>query len=148
MQRWIAARCLALFFLSTAAAAPPRPAILFQRGPGHGHLDLQYAEELHAQGFEMDYLDRREELTWDRLARYDVLVVFDLPDDEEEKPTADTIDTFLRAGGGVLLFPTEHNTYRHPLYELTRRYGARVPTERIKETNSAMIARWRSGPAG
>jgi hypothetical protein len=96
--------------------------------------------ELHKAGIEVDYTRRLDELKWERIKQFNVLVVYELSKGEPGKTTAALIDRYLKSGGGVLLFPTEHNTQRHPLFELTNRYGARVPTERITETDSELIA--------
>jgi hypothetical protein len=135
--------CLVLATLVTARAAPA-PAILFAspQGAAYGYVDLGYLGELHAKGFEVDYTEALAELTWERLARYHALVLYEYPAREAGKVTADLVDRYLQAGGGVLLFPTEMNAYRHPLYETTSRYGLRVPTERLVEKDAARTARF------
>ena len=42
-------------------------------------VDLQYLAELHEAGFEVDYTDRHEDFTWDRVRRYDVVVIATVP---------------------------------------------------------------------
>ena len=86
----------------------------------------------------MDYTRTLDELTWERIEPFHVIVVCELPEGEEGKPAAALVDRYLKAGGGMLLFPTDHNIGRHPVCELTHRYGARVPTEWITETDSGL----------
>ena len=67
---------------TAAAAGPPRPAILFcsPEGLAGGWLDLDYASELHRQGFEVDYTNSLADITWDRIRQYNVLVIYVTPD--------------------------------------------------------------------
>ncbi|MFV2067838.1 MAG: hypothetical protein ACC645_12760, partial [Pirellulales bacterium] len=134
--------------LVSDAQAQRTPAILFasQHGVAYGNLDLRYGEELHEQGFQVDYTNKLDELTWDRIKKYNVLVLHDLPEGEAPGDAVEMVDRFLKVGGGVLLFPTEQNAHRHPLYSLTSRYGAKVPTERMKEEDKIRIARFAHMP--
>ena len=138
---WLQAAVL-LLCLAAPLYAASRPAILFvsPRGAAYGYVDLDYLTELHERGFDVDYTHKLDELTWERIEPFNVIVVYELPKGEEEASTVALVDRYLKAGGGVLLFPTEHNIGRHPVYELTHRYGARVPTERITETDSGLVA--------
>src|SRR5580704_9495965 len=55
---------------STAPGSAPAgkaPSILFAAPDGAEYLDLGYLRELHEQGFEVDYTDRLEDLTRERL---------------------------------------------------------------------------------
>src|SRR5262245_37747159 len=54
-----------------------RPGILFASpaGASGGWVDLRYLKELQAKGFEPDYTDELEDLRWERLVRYNALIL-------------------------------------------------------------------------
>jgi hypothetical protein len=43
------------------------------------------------------------------------------------------VDAYVTSGGGVLLMPTETNMLKQAVADLTARWGARLPIERIEE---------------
>jgi hypothetical protein len=113
-------------------------------------VDLDYLRELHAKGFEVDYTDRHADFTWDRVRRYDVLVLYTVPlesgkyldNSPDQPPYRDEfigiVERFLQDGGSVLLMARSINgdeTFR-PLIE---RWGARIPHERIEESDPERV---------
>jgi hypothetical protein len=103
----------------------------------------------------MDYTRSLDELTWDRIHRYDVIVLMMSPDAWEvlgnQQPSLrarvdafrSLIERFVDQGGGVLLFPAEknwNNWSKQALADLTDPWGARLPLEVINETDPNRIA--------
>lgn len=143
---WIVA---AVFVLSShiVLAADRKPAVLFcsPQGPCYGWLDLTYAKELQAKGFEVDFTETLAEVAWERIKQYDVLVIFITPDaydvtnnnrassPEKVKAFADLIERYVAAGGGVLLMPSEANSLKQAVADLTSRWDAKLPVELIEE---------------
>jgi hypothetical protein len=114
-------------------------------------VDLDYLAELHAKGFEVDYTDEHSDLTWERVRQYDVLVIYVCPlergpyyDNTPARPPyrdefIGIVEKFLDQGGGVFLMARSLNadeTFR-PLIE---RWGARIPHERIVESDPERLA--------
>lgn len=153
---------LALGALTPRAAAledtggPPRPAVLVhcaRPSPDQWYwwVDLRYLAELHERGFEVDYTDRHSDFTWERVRRYDVLVIYTVPlergayyDNSPDRPPyrdefIGIVERFLEAGGGVLLMARSLNGDESFL-PLIRRWGARIPHERIVEDDPDRIA--------
>jgi hypothetical protein len=134
-----------------AVGAGAKPVILFAAPSelGHGLVDLDYLKQLHGEGFEVDYTESLDELTWERIRRFNVLVIFGAPGGfsflgelRGEKLTREAFATLLEryvaAGGGVLLLAAPAYTRREVLPgELMRRWGFRLAAERLKESNSA-----------
>ncbi len=134
-----------------------RPSILFcsPRGvdtAGHSWIDLEYLQELHARGFEVDYTNDLGEMTWNRIKQYNVLVLYCTPDAFAVNPNVGLnepsspervrafvvlIERYLAAGGGVFLMPMEENWVKQMLSDLTDHWGAKWPMETILETNPA-----------
>jgi len=84
VNRWLKVAgigCL-LAGLAQGATAETKPALLFctPQGPCYGWLDLNYANELHAKGFEVDCTETLDDVTWNRIKRYHVLVIYITPD--------------------------------------------------------------------
>ncbi len=113
-------------------------------------VDLRYLGELHAAGFEVDYTDRHADFTWERVRRYDVLVLYTVPlergayydNSPDAPPYRDEfiaiVERFLESGGGVLLLARSLNGDESFL-PLLRGWGARIPHERIVETDPENI---------
>ncbi len=109
-------------------------------------VDLDYLRELRAKGFEVDYTDVHSELTWERVRRYDVLVIYVCPlargayyDNSPDRPPyrdefVEIVERFLEAGGGVFLMARSLNA-DESFRPLIDRWGARIPYERITEQN-------------
>ncbi len=148
---WLVLAACSAFTLGAAGseAEPHRPAILFcsPQGAAAGWVDLQYLRELHQRGLEVDFTESLDDVTPERISRYHALVVFITPDAFDVtmrgQPTsarkvqafADMIDAYVTAGGGVLLMPTETNQLKQAVADLADRWGARLPVERIEETD-------------
>ncbi len=134
---------LAVLAATSTSAAEPKPAILFcsPQGVSWGWLDLRYAQELHAKGFEIDYTEHLAEITPERIKNYNVLVIYSTPDafdvtnrgmkssPEKAKTFAAMIDRYVASGGGVLLMPTECNMLKQQVSDLTDLWGAKIPVE-------------------
>lgn len=131
-----------LLAICGALAQERNPAILFAspHGAAHGFVDLAYLAELRPKGFEVDFTERGETLTWERIQPYNVVVVYEIPAGDVGEAAAALLERFAAAGGGVFCFPTEHNILRHRLAQLNARLDIRVPTERIQETDPAKTA--------
>jgi hypothetical protein len=65
----------------SSAAAKDRPAMLFcsPQGPAYGWVDLNYLDELHQHGFDVDYTESLTDVTPQRIRRYNALVIFITP---------------------------------------------------------------------
>jgi hypothetical protein len=140
---------------SGASAALPRPAVLFATASStpvdYGWVDLTFLSELKERAFEVDFTTGLSEITWDRIRNYNVLVIPRTPDSDaaqrgQVRP-ADGIEPFVRLmerylseGGGILLIPREGNFIKQSVADLTDRWGARLPVERIVETDSTKVA--------
>jgi hypothetical protein len=113
-------------------------------------VDLRYLQELHEKGFEVDYTDRHQDFTWERIRQYDVLVLYTVPlergnyyDNSPDRPPyrdefVALVERFLQSGGGVMLMARSLNADESFL-PLIRRWGARIPHERIVESNPANV---------
>lgn len=131
------------------AGAANAPAVLFAspQGADMGWVHLAYLEELQAVGFQPDLTDSLAQLTWERLRRFNAVVLFISPDafdvcqrgqeSAPQKVTAfvELIERYLEAGGGVFLFAGENNMGKQLLAELSERWGARFPAENIMESD-------------
>ena len=147
--------CILAALLPTAPHAGPAPAD--ERRPSvlvhcprpsvdqwYWWVDLRYLRELHAKGFEVDYTDAHEDLTWERVRRYDSLVIYTVPVSEgsyynntPDRPPyreefVEIVERFLAGGGGVFLMAMSINGDESFL-PLIRPWGARIPYERIEE---------------
>ncbi|MGA2618360.1 MAG: hypothetical protein ABSF26_12170 [Thermoguttaceae bacterium] len=135
-------------------AADVKPAILFcsPQGLEGGWADLTYLNELHAKGFEVDYTVTLDELTPERIRKYNVLVIYVTPDafdvtnrGQKSSPQkierfVAMIDAYAAAGGGVLLMPTEANILKQQVSDLAEPWGARLPVELIEESDKEKLA--------
>ncbi|MFH1920619.1 MAG: hypothetical protein ABIP48_12120, partial [Planctomycetota bacterium] len=151
MYRLVKVLGIASLLLSTARlpAGEPKPAVLFcsPQGVTYGWVDLTYLAELHEKGFEVDYTETLADVTWERVKRYHVLVLYITPDahrvttrgekssPEEVATFVELVDRYADLGGGVLLMPTECNMRKQAVADLTSRWGAKLPVGRIKETD-------------
>lgn len=145
--------CVLVSAVFAAEAQPRKPSILYcsPQGAAGGWIDLQYAADLAAKGFEVDYTERLEDAVWERVKDYNVLVIYVTPDawdvtmraqkssPEKAKAFADLVDKYAAAGGGVLLLPTEMNVRKQQVAELTDRFGAKLPVEIIEETDKQKL---------
>jgi hypothetical protein len=129
------------------SAVTRRPSILFASPNGAGGIDVDYLRELRRDGLEVDYTDSLDDLTRDRIQKFNVLVLFLTPDAHAVTQLAQQssprrvdvfnrlVDGYLADGGGVLLMPGESNVGKQQLSDLTDRWGAKLPAERIVEEN-------------
>eukprot|EP01044_Picomonas_judraskeda_P029334 COSAG03_NODE_10114_length_671_cov_1.300699_1_plen_135_part_10 len=115
-------------------ASPRKPAVLFcsPQGADGGWVDLEYLKNLSTvEGINGDLTSDwglsppNMNLTWSRLRQYNALVLFGEPAgiigslsaNETAVPAGQgpefpaLVQRFLAAGGGVLMMPTERNTY-------------------------------------
>jgi len=148
---------LATLLLPASTGAADRPALLVvsPHGTANGWVDLAYLAELHATGFEVDYTDSLAEVTWERLRRYNVLIIYTCPGAEgvdtwlfrRKPPIAldaylEVIDRFIDAGGGVFIMATETQIRATLTQPLLERWGAALPLERISDdANTAYMTR-------
>src|SRR5262249_15721597 len=67
--------------LHVASASAQQPAVLVvsPQGTSGGWVDLDYLSELHQAGFEVDYTDGMSAFTWDRIRKYNVLIIYTAP---------------------------------------------------------------------
>ena len=80
---------------------------------GARHVDFPSRRKFAEAGLQMDYLERPDDLKWDVVKNYNVLVFthfYDpygktMSDSDFTKETLALIDRFLKAGGGVWIFP-------------------------------------------
>lgn len=100
-------------------------------------VDLTYLAELNQKGFEVDHVDSVKDLNWEKLSKYNVLVIYSSPHD---KGLVDLLEKYLSEGGGVLLFAYEHNIGKQFMADIFENWGAKIPVERITEQDSNKIA--------
>ena len=141
-----------------AFASPRKPAVLFcsPQGADGGWVDLEYLKNLSAvEGINGDLTTDwalsppNMNLTWSRLRQYNALVLFGEPAgiigstsaNETAVPAGQgpefpaLVQRFIAAGGGVLMMPTERNTYIQQFPTLTEALGAILPLEQIVEVD-------------
>ena len=139
-------------------ASPRKPAVLFcsPQGADGGWVDLEYLKNLSTvEGINGDLTSDwglsppNMNLTWSRLRQYNALVLFGEPAgiigslsaNETAVPAGQgpefpaLVQRFLAAGGGVLMMPTERNTYIQQFPTLTEALGAILPLEQIVEVD-------------
>ncbi len=140
--------------VSTGPAGPPapRPSVLIcsPQGTSGPHVDLQWLKDLHAAGFEPDYLDHHQDFSWSRISQYNVLVIYGCPapdaSDSFQFPHQgprlaeynSLVEDFLDAGGGVFMMVHTDNGDAH-VRTLTEPWGARLPIEWFVESDPAKI---------
>lgn len=124
MITWVG-MCLGLMLGGTcygeAKPAQPggsgKPAVLFSC-PGENryqYVGYDYMRELVKAGFEVDYCEGSAQLTWDRVKKYNVLVVLDFPPRDEKDAGTNfgkyppwltdyfaVVERFHKEGGGIL----------------------------------------------
>ncbi len=118
-------------------------------------LDYTYLNELHGKGFDIDFgLDKDKPLDWDRLKKFNCLVLTAFPNPPQDKahqhgmhdpwrfpPFRDEfgalLDRFLAAGGGVLVLLDTADTNTSPSYETNNmflgKWGAKLPLEGLND---------------
>ncbi len=145
-------------FTIELTAIPDVPAILFLSPKGtQGYVDLDYLTELYAAGFEVDFIEDvtefRNDITWDRIKDYNVLVIYATIDGynvstahQSSDPATITnfvnlIEDYLDQGGGVFLHVPEVNLIKQLAIDLTDRWGAQLPTETISDSNANNIVK-------
>jgi hypothetical protein len=138
-----------------ASAALPRPSVLFAAASTtpvyDGWVDLTFLSELKERGFEVDFTQGLSEITWERIRNYNVLVISRTPDSDAAQrgqarpadgiePFVSLMERYLSEGGGVLLMPREGNSIKQSVADLTDRWGAILPVEKIVETDPTKVA--------
>jgi hypothetical protein len=129
------------------------PAVLFctPRGlsssPG---VDLDLLRDLHAAGFQTDYLDHLKDFTWERIRQYNVLVLIGAPSEEEKRhfyfpaegprqtEYIELIDRFLDEGGGVFAMIYTDSGDQH-VQKLVEKWDARLPLEKYFDSDAENI---------
>ena len=111
---------LAVISCQTLLAAEPavrKPAVLVLNESGANSIDFPLLRSFHLrEGYQFDYMGRREVLTWDRLEKYNAVVVLDpyFSTKDKEKPSAAALFTllekFMEEGGGVLFDSSVEDT--------------------------------------
>jgi hypothetical protein len=151
---------------------PPRPAVLFATAanvgtgvpPWVGYVERAFVSGLMSKtksdpGFEVDFLEKLNDLNSSRLSQYNVVVLFispaslallqqsskeDIPSEMMLNATIQrflpTILNFTNRGGGVFLFPSEQNWYVQFLPELMEAFGMVLPVEVLVEGDPANVA--------
>ena len=146
--------CLAGWAVAVAAAQPA-VLVVSPQGTAGVWLDMDYLNELHQAGFEIDYTENMADVTWSRLQGYNVLVLYTCPPDpgvnawpfSGSQPIykADfiaLIARFLAQGGGVLLMAVETNVGVTLTRDMIAPWGADLPLETISDpTTSAPMSR-------
>lgn len=135
--------------LNSPTLAATKPAVLIASWHGrNGEVDFDYLRQLAARGINVDFLENRAHLTWDKLKLYNAVVLYDFPVAGEVvlspdgvpargAPNLETtlalLDRYLDAGGGVLI--NIQHISSPALYDATRtalgRWGARLPAEEL-----------------
>jgi len=140
---------------SSVAQSRKQPSVLFctPRGPGaEPFLDLDWLRELHKAGFEPDYLEKHAQFTWERIRRYNCLVIHGCPstgpgkrsfrftaDGPRRKEYIDLIERYIEAGGGVLMMVYTDSADQY-VRRLIEPWGARLPLEDYVETDPEKLA--------
>ncbi len=134
------------------AAETPAVLICSPKGAWQGHVDLDWLRQLDEQGIAVDYLDAYDDFSWERVSRYNCLVLYGAPAAEEGERNwyfpatgprlddyRDVIERFLAAGGGVLMMVDPFNADQD-VKPLIAPWGARVPYERYVEHDPEKLA--------
>jgi len=116
-----------------------KPSILFccPKETEYGWVDLTYLAELNQKGFEVDHADSVKDLTWEKISKYNVLIIYSMPHDEA---FVSILEKYLSEGGGVFLFAYEHNIGKQFMADILEDWGAKIPVERITEQDSNKLA--------
>jgi len=153
---------------SAGLAADParRPAVLVHSPRGQGTIsgvDVEVLKDLHRQGLEVDYTDHHIRFTWDRIKRYNALVLYSCPRAEAynfhnflfpprppyQKAFVALIERYLAEGGGVLLMAYTHNVTYQFTKPLTDNWNAHIPLQHIEDPgNVARMTRMAHVPLG
>ncbi|MEI6168257.1 MAG: hypothetical protein WCS52_13820 [bacterium] len=95
---------------SSEEAAVRKPAVLVLNESGANSIDFPLVCSFYLrEGYQIDYMGAREVLKWERLKKYNMVVVLQpfFATNEKEKPSAEALftllDKFMEEGGGVLI---------------------------------------------
>lgn len=87
-----------------------KPAVLILNETGANSIDFPLVRSFYLrEGYQIDYMGAREVLKWERLKKYNAVVVLQpfVVAKEKEKPSAEALfsllDQFMAEGGGVLI---------------------------------------------
>ncbi|NCO34240.1 MAG: hypothetical protein AUJ92_13475 [Armatimonadetes bacterium CG2_30_59_28] len=153
MKRIIVSGTLLLFAWTTAPAlsaiaAEPQPSILFITFDAlwNDSPDEKHTQHLADMGFQVN-LEEAKKVHWERVGRYNVLALYNLPLHEEGGRWPKDYDAlrsllqrFVDSGGGLFnagLCATHGQTMVHN--ELLKEFEMSAPFERIVETDAAKI---------
>lgn len=143
--------------LQAEQRAPKRPAVLVHCPYGQGAIlgvDVEVLKEFRAAGLQVDYTDRHHEFTWERIKKYNVLVLYSCPGPEGVKlpnpPTPpdqapferefiELVERFLAEGGGVFLMAYVRNTNYQFAKPMIDNWNAAIPVQWIKETDASKL---------
>ena len=136
--------------LCSQARAETRPAILLHSpsGTDEGQVDLGYLADLHAAGLEVDFSNHHREFRWERLKRFNAIVIYGAPAEDGTKDShvfprsepyqkafAALLERYLDAGGGVLVMAA---TFKQPgaryLADVIEPWEVRLPLEWLHES--------------
>jgi len=104
-------------------------------------IDLNYVNELHSRGFAVDYLHRTSEFNWDRIRKYNCLVIYDIPYPEghgehwggpNRKEFIELVSRYIESGGGVFLIKAAYHGDDNIL-PLLSKWDARIPYEVLRQ---------------
>ncbi|HID21444.1 MAG TPA: hypothetical protein EYP14_03480, partial [Planctomycetaceae bacterium] len=141
--------------VAETSAESDRPAVLVcsPNGTWDPRVDLNWLKELKQRGWEPDYLDNHGDFTWERIKRYNVLVLYGCP--PERRGQAHTfgypnrppyqpeylalIERYLEAGGGVFCMAYVHNG-DEGIRAMIQPWGVRLPLEVYIEEDPNKIA--------
>lgn len=134
-----------------------QPAVLVHSPQGQRSIlgvDVEVLRELHAAGLEVDYTDRHDEFTWERIKNYNVLVLYSCPGPEgvrlpnpstppdqtpHQKEFIELVERYLSKGGGVFLMAYVRNTNYQFAKPMLDNWNAAIPLQWVKETNEAKL---------
>jgi len=148
----IAALLAVLLCAGSGAAQQPSILIVSPVGAAGGWVDLDYLSDLRRAGFEVDYTDAMADVTWERIRRYNVLLIYlsPPPPGVDAGPFNGTqpiyqsdfnalVERFLQQGGGVFVMAAETQIRITLLRDLIARWGADLPLERIADPDHRAV---------
>ncbi len=136
-----------VFFALAASVMPPafsseESSVLVVSGWAlNRFIDDTYKQKMEAEGYRMDSC-RFQELTWERMKQFNVLVIERVPmmseaaNVESYKAAFPLLKKFLDQGGGILLFSDPFHSETHSVMNLlTKDYGLEMLDEYVTDPN-------------
>jgi len=148
----------ALQMAAPAEGAAHKPAILFSC-PGENryeYVGFDYMRSLVKAGFEVDYIEGAKPMTWERVKRFNVLVVLHFPASKEGEETLfarrppwlaqyfGVVKRFAEAGGGVFFHYNPHYGGLAP-NKLLEPWGLQFPLAYITDIGVERLTRLHHG---